>query len=84
LGSIPQLSTTAIPITQTRGFANSASSVIMGDFSQAILGMREELRLIRLDQTFAANGQIGFWARLRADVAFAHGQSFASLFGVLP
>jgi hypothetical protein len=46
--------------------------------------MREELHLIRLDQTFAANGQIGFWARLRADAAFAPGQSFASLIGVLP
>lgn len=83
LDTLPKLSTTAVPITQVQGSSGSVcSTVLVGDFSEAILGMREELHILQLDQTFAANGQIAFWARLRADVGFAHGQSFCKLIGV--
>ncbi|MFC4295472.1 phage major capsid protein [Novosphingobium tardum] len=83
IDTLPKLSTTSVPINQDQGTATGiCSTVLMGDFTQAILGMREQIQIIRLDQTFAANGQIGFWARLRADVGFAHGQSFCKLIGV--
>ncbi len=85
LGTLPKLSTTAVPIDQTQGTATTqCSTVLMGDWTEAILGMRENLTILRLDQTFAANGQIGFWARLRADVGFAHGASFCKLIGIKP
>ncbi|SLJ92871.1 phage major capsid protein [Novosphingobium mathurense] len=84
IDTLPKLSTTSIPIDQTQGTATDASTVFMGNFSEAIVGMREQLTIIRLDQTYAANGQIGFWARLRADVGFAHGQSFCKLIGITP
>lgn len=83
LDVLPKLSTTAVPINQTQGSSSVASTVLMGDFSQAIFGLREQLTIIRLDQTYAGNGQIGFWARMRADVAFAHPESFCKLTGVL-
>ena len=83
IASIPKLSTTSVPIDQTQGTASEeCSTVVMGDFSQAILGIREELVITRLDQTYAGNGQVGFWARLRADTGFAHAESFARLIGV--
>ena len=83
VASMPKLSTTAVPIDQTQGTAAGiCSTVLMGDFSEAILGIRESLTILRLDQTFAANGQIGFWARMRGDVAFAHEASFCKLIGV--
>ena len=80
---LPKLSTTGVPITQTQGTAvGICSTVLTGDFTQAILGIREEIQIIRLSETYAANGQIAFWARMRADVGFAHGQSFCKLIGV--
>jgi HK97 family phage major capsid protein len=83
IASLPKLSTTAVPIDQTQGTAAGiCSTVLMGDFAEAILAIREGLTILRLDQTYAANGQIGFWARMRADVAFAHEASFCKLIGV--
>ncbi|MBV9931322.1 MAG: phage major capsid protein [Alphaproteobacteria bacterium] len=84
IDTMPMLSTTSFPTNQTQGTANNCSTVIMGDFGQAILGIREHLTITRLDQTFAANGQVGFLARMRADVGFAHSQSFCRLVGVKP
>lgn len=84
IAELPKLSTTAVPIDQTQGTETAASTVLMGDFTQAILGIREQLTIIRLDQTFAANGQVGFWARMRVDVGFAHPESFCKLIGIKP
>lgn len=81
---LPKLATTAVPITQTQGTSNNCSTVLLGDFSQAIIGLREDITIARLTETFAANGQVGFWARMRADIGFAHGQSFCKLIGVKP
>jgi len=74
LDQIPMLSTTSVPIDQTQGSASTCSTVLMGDFSQAILGMRQQLVIRRLDETFAGNMQVAFQAWLRADVAFRHPQ----------
>lgn len=83
IASLRKLATTSVPINQTQGTATGiCSTVLTGDFSEAILGVREELTILKLDQSFAANGQIGFWARLRADIGFAHGASFCKLLGV--
>ncbi|AOL94667.1 phage major capsid protein [Porphyrobacter sp. LM 6] len=82
--SIPKLATTSVPINLTQGTANGvASTIVMGNFDDAIVGMREELTIQRLDQTFADNGQVGFWAHLRADVGFPRPKSFVKLDGVL-
>lgn len=81
---LPKLATTSVPTDLDQGTAvDAASPVLMGDFSQAMLGLREELTIIRLNETFANNGQVGFWARLRADTGFGHPASFAKLDGVL-
>lgn len=82
--SIPKLATTSVPINLSQGSATTASPILTGDFSDAILGIREELVIQRLDQTFASNGQVGFWAHLRADVGFPRPASFVKLNGVLP
>jgi len=82
--SLPKLSTTSVPITQTQGTSTDCSTVLMGDFSQAILGMREGLNITILKERFADTGQLAFVAHIRADVAFAHPESFVKLIGVKP
>lgn len=82
---MPKLATTSVPINLDQGTAmDVASPIMMGDFNDGILALREELTITRLDQTFASNGQVGFWARIRADVGFARAGSFVKLDGILP
>lgn len=83
LQDLPMLASTSVPITQTQGTATSVcSTTLVGDFTQAILGLRQELRITRLDQTYAGNLQVGFIAHLRADVGFAHPESFCKIIGI--
>jgi HK97 family phage major capsid protein len=82
--ALERLVSTSVPINQTQGTEVAASTILVGDFSQAILGLRESLSIQRLDQAFAANGQIGFICHIRADVGFAHPESFCKILGVKP
>jgi HK97 family phage major capsid protein len=85
LAGFRMLSTTSVPITQTQGTATGVcSTTLVGDFSQAILGLRQSLMIRRLDQTFAGNLQVGFLATMRADVGFAHPESFTKIIGIKP
>lgn len=56
----------------------------MGNFAEALLGLREELVIQRLSEAYAENGQVGFIARMRADVGFSHAASFGRLIGIKP
>lgn len=85
LDQLPMLSTTGVPIDQTQGTAAGVcSTVLMGDFSQAIIGIREQMNIRFLTERFADVGQYAFVAHLRADFAFAHPESFAKLIGIKP
>lgn len=76
------LNTTAYPINQVQGTSNDASTIHAGDFTKGILGLRQELTIKRLDQTFAGNLQVGFLAYLRADVGFERAGHFVKMKGV--
>jgi HK97 family phage major capsid protein len=81
---LPMLKSTSIPVAQTQGTSSDASTAFLGDFRMAMLGMRQELVIQRLDQTFAGNLQVGFIASLRADVGFAQPNAFARIIGIRP
>ena len=84
IDTLPMLTSSAVPVNQTQGTSTGVSSTtVVGDFSKAILGMRQMLTIQRLDQTYAATGQIGFLATMRADVGFSHPDSFTRIVGVL-
>jgi HK97 family phage major capsid protein len=79
---IPRLVST--PIAQTQGTANNAFTIVLGDFTQMMLGVRSELRIELLREKYADTLQYGFIAHLRFDVQLAHAQSFAKLIGITP
>jgi HK97 family phage major capsid protein len=84
LAEIPQLVTTAVPINQVQGTSGAVCSTVLGgDFSQLMLGIRTELRLQLLTERYADNMQIGLLASMRADVQVAHPESFVKLIGIL-
>ena len=84
LANLPFLATTSVPVNQSHGTSNLASEIILGDFTQLMIGLRHRLQITVLRERYwADNGQIGFVADLRADVQLRHPQSFCEITGVL-
>jgi len=74
----------SISNTMTQGTATSvASQMILGDFTKLMIGVRQELRVEVLKETYAGDYQYGFLAHLRADVALAQPTAFAKIVGIL-
>jgi HK97 family phage major capsid protein len=78
------MSTTSIPITQTRGTATNASSAIAGDFRSLIIGMREQVRLEVVPGLGAGNGQVNLVVHARADCSVVRATDFAVMSGIIP
>lgn len=81
---VPMLTTTAAAIDETQGTSENASSIVFGDFTQLMIGMRENITVQVLNERFAENGQIGLVVHARADVQLAHKASFSRLKGIIP
>ncbi|MEW8543550.1 MAG: phage major capsid protein [Candidatus Thiodiazotropha sp.] len=84
IAAIPRLTTTSVPIDQTKGTATNASTMIAGNFSQVMVGLRTGIRIEVLKEAYADHLQYAFLAHLRADIALAHRESFAELSGIVP
>ena len=81
---LPFLDTTSVPIDDTQGTSSDASKIILGNFPEMIIGVRQELVIDVLKERYAEFHQIGFVAHLRADVHLIHEKSFAQIVGVTP
>lgn len=73
------LTTTQIPITLGTG---TDSLMITGDFKQAVIAIRTQLRIEVLKEAFADKLQYGFLAFMRADFAPEWDEAFAQITGV--
>lgn len=82
--SVPRMVTTQVPVDQEHGTATAATPIIIGDFSQMMLGIRTGLRIEVLREAYASNMQYAFLAHLRFDVQFAQPKAFAVLEGIVP
>lgn len=82
--SLPLYSTTQIPIDETQGASTDCSSIICGDFSQMIVGVRTQLQIEVLRERFADTLQYGILAYLRTDMVLAHPEAFVRIVGVKP
>ena len=84
IARIPRLATSAAPIDETQGTATNASSIILGDFRQLMIGMRHQIEVRVFDQPFATTGQVAVLAWMRADVQLAQPKAFCALNGIIP
>lgn len=82
VSSIPMLTTTSVPTDG--GVGTNESMILMGDFSRLMLGIRSEVRIEILRETFADRLQYGFLAHLRADVVLEHRAAFSKITGIQP
>ena len=83
LANLPFFKTTSFPINETQGTATDASKILVGDFSECLIGMRTKFRLLRLVERYADALQIGFIAYLRTDIQLVHPQSFGMVVGII-
>ena len=81
---IPYLKTTSMAIDETVGSSTNASSIIVGDFSQVIVGIRQDFQLEVLRELYRENLQTGFIAHLRLDVAVTRPEHFCRVQGIIP
>jgi len=68
LASLPLLATTGAP-----------ADILLGAWSQCLIGMRQEIMLEIFPGVLAGNLQVLFLAHLRADVQLAHPAAFVKL-----
>lgn len=73
-----------IPDNLTVGSSTDCSEIYVGDFTKVAFAMREQISIVKLDQTFAANGQVAFMCHVRADVLVTYPKACALITGVRP
>ncbi len=82
LTDLPLLKTSQLPITQTQGTSTDASTIIVGDFTKLIIGVRQGIRIELLKERYAENLQYAFVAHMRADIAVQQPKAFLKIIGV--
>ncbi|MBS4011994.1 MAG: phage major capsid protein [Roseovarius sp.] len=81
VSDIRMLTTTSIPTDG--GAGDDESTIIAGDFTRLLLGIRSDIRVeILKTSTYASNLQYAMVAHMRADVAVTHPGAFYTLTGV--
>ncbi len=84
VAGLPMLTSTGMSITEVQGTSSDCSSIVVANWDEVLLGMRQELFVRRVDQLFAGNGQVAFLAMTRMDVQMAHVESIARILGIKP
>lgn len=82
VAAVRSLPTTSVPIDQTQGTSNAASSILFGDFTKMLIGMRNELVIRVLNERYADYNQVGFVFGMRADVQLERKAHFSKLVGI--
>lgn len=82
VAALARYASTHLPITETQGSNSDCSSLLLGDFTKLMFGMRRGLAILRADQAHAGNGQVGFYAFARMDVAVEQPKAFCKIVGI--
>jgi len=82
LRNMPFLVTSQIPVNLTVGTSTDCTEVYAGDFSKVVIVMRERPVIALANELFALNGQVGFVAQVRADIAVLYARAFAVITGI--
>ena len=82
LQGIPMLQTSALQIDA--GSGNNESNIVMGNFSNCLIGMRNQIQIQVLRERYADTGELAFIAMIRFDVALSHPEIFHKISGITP
>jgi len=76
------IATSQIPTNLTVTTSTDCSEIFVGDFTQLVLGVREDVSIMVADQLFATTGQIAFVCHARVDIALVHAAAFCKITGI--
>lgn len=82
LAQLKLLQTSQVPNNLTVGSSTDCSEIYLGDFTQFVIGMREQVSIQVLEEAFSEYGQIGFMCHARLDVAALYPKAFCIVSGV--
>ena len=82
LQGIPMLQTSALQVDA--GAGNNESNIVMGNFSNCLIGMRNQIQIQVLRERYADTGELAFIAMMRFDIALSHPESFHKISGITP
>lgn len=82
LDNLPFLATNQVPINLTQGTSTDASDAFVADWAQLMIGVRTQLMIEPLRERYADNGQLGFLAWWRGDIAVARASGFVTIVGI--
>jgi HK97 family phage major capsid protein len=83
ISDIQILDTTSISDALTVGSGTTCSEAFVGNWSNLLVGLRDQIRIEMLPQLYAANYQVGFLAHVRCDIGIARTNSFWKIKGIL-
>lgn len=84
LEGIPLRVTSAMPVNETQGTANNASSILLGDFREVMIGMGAEIEITAHPDRYAELGQIALIGFMRGDVQLQRPAAMARIQGIIP
>lgn len=84
LDGIPFYDSTNIPVDESHGTASDASRIVTGNWSDLVIGLRNEMRIELLRERYADSYQFGFLVHMRVDALPARTESFAQITGIIP
>lgn len=85
LREVPLYDTTSIPIDETHGTATNASRILCGNWSDIMIGVRDQVRIELLREKWAPDFGIGFLVSMRVDfVPLRTDGSFSQITGIIP
>lgn len=82
IAEVPRYSTKQVPTNLTVGTSTDTSDIFTADWRQLLIGVRTQLQVRVLKERYADNGQAGFIAWWRGDVAVARTSAFDIVTGV--
>lgn len=83
ISQVPRYASGQLPVNLTVGTSTDTSDVFVGDFSNLIVGLRTDFRLmVNTDAYMLSNGQVAYVGWLRADIAVLRAGAFEVLAGL--
>ena len=82
VAALGRYSSTQLPIDEVKGGSSDCSTVLVGDFSRLMFGMRSGLQILKADQLHAGTGEVGFYCFARMDTALEYAAAICKITGV--
>lgn len=84
LRNMQMVTTSQLPVNLTVGTSSDCTEIFVGNFERTVFVMRESVSIQRLNELFAANGQVGFLCHTRLDFIAEYPATLALVTGVRP